>query len=320
MRILSAWIGIRDPSRDYPDRNYLEEVCRMESPENRLRWGAEQRLEFIEFQLFWEGVINRSDITARFGVSVPQASNDLTLYRELAPGNLEYDASAKRYVTAPSFAPRFLKPNPDRYLAQLMAVADGIMAFSDTWMSTAPSFGVLPIPGRRIVPETLRALLNAIRGGSSLHIEYQSMNPERPDPLWRWITPHAFGSDGMRWHVRAFCHRRDNFVDFLVSRCLAIGASGAAGARAEDDWRWQNFFEVHLEPNPELAVGQRRAIELDYGMTDGRVTVPVRHALLYYFIKRLRLDVGAHLDDPPERPIIVANRDDFDRALADAKV
>jgi len=292
----------------------------MESSENRLRWGAEQRLEFIEFQLFWEGVINRSDITARFGVSVPQASNDLTFYRELAPGNLEYDASAKRYVTTPGFTPRFLKPNPDRYLAQLMAVADGIMAFSDTWMSTAPSIGVLPIPGRRIVPEILRSLLNAIRAGNSLHIEYQSMNRERPAPLWRWITPHALGSDGMRWHVRAFCHRRENFVDFLVSRCLAIGESGAAGARAEDDWRWQNFFEVHLEPNPELAVGQRRAIELDYGMIDGRVTVPVRHALLYYFNKRLRLDVGVHLDDPSERPVIIANRDEFDRALADAAV
>jgi hypothetical protein len=290
----------------------------MESPENRLRWGAEQRLEFIEFQLFWEGVINRSDITTRFGVSVPQASNDLTLYRELAPGNLEYDASAKRYVTTSGFSPRFLKPNPDRYLAQLMAVANGIMAFSDTWMSTAPSIGVLPIPGRRIVPEILRALLNAIRAGNSLHMEYQSMNRERTDPLWRWVTPHALGSDGMRWHVRAFCHRRENFVDFLVSRCLAIGETGAAGARAGDDWRWQNFFEVHLEPNPELAIGQRRAIELDYGMTDGRVTVPVRHALLYYFNKRLRLDVGAHLDDPPERPIIVANRHEFDRALADA--
>ena len=96
--------------------------------------------------------------------------------------------------TTPGFAPRFLKPKTDRYLAQLMAVADGIMAFSDTWMSTAPSIGVLPIPGRRIVPEILRSLLNAIRAGNSLHIEYQSMNRERPDPLWRWVTPHALGS------------------------------------------------------------------------------------------------------------------------------
>jgi len=59
---------------------------------------------------------------------------------------------------------------------------------------------------------------------------------------------------------------------------------------------------------------------VDYGMTDGRVTVPIRHALLDYFNKRLRLDFGAHLDDPPERPVIVANRDVFGRALADAAV
>ena len=39
-----------------------------------LRWGVEQRLEFIEFQLFWEGGLNRVDITRYFGVSVPQAS------------------------------------------------------------------------------------------------------------------------------------------------------------------------------------------------------------------------------------------------------
>ena len=45
-----------------------------------MRWGVEKRLEFIEFRLFWEGGINRADIIERFGVSVPQASKDLSLY------------------------------------------------------------------------------------------------------------------------------------------------------------------------------------------------------------------------------------------------
>ena len=27
-----------------------------------MRWGVEQRLEFIEFRLLWEGGVNRSDI------------------------------------------------------------------------------------------------------------------------------------------------------------------------------------------------------------------------------------------------------------------
>ena len=53
-----------------------------------IRWGVEQRLEFIEFRLFWEGGINRGDIIEIFGVSVPQASKDLTMYQEAAPGNV----------------------------------------------------------------------------------------------------------------------------------------------------------------------------------------------------------------------------------------
>ena len=32
----------------------------MGKPARNLRWGVEQRLEFIEFRLFWEGGINRS--------------------------------------------------------------------------------------------------------------------------------------------------------------------------------------------------------------------------------------------------------------------
>ena len=53
-----------------------------------LRWGVEQRLEFIEFRLFWEGGVNRSDITRYFGVSVPQASKDLSQYQAIAPDNI----------------------------------------------------------------------------------------------------------------------------------------------------------------------------------------------------------------------------------------
>jgi len=50
-------------------------------------------------------------------------------------------------------------------------------------------------------------------------------------------------------------------------------------------------------------------------MPDGRVTVPVRIALLYYFNKRLRLDEAKTLDDPAIAPIVVANRDEFDQAV-----
>ena len=41
----------------------------------------------------------------------------------------------------------------------------------------------------------------------------------------------------------------------------------------------------------------------------------VRLALLYYFNKRLRLDVAEQLDSPHETPIVVANAEEFREAL-----
>jgi len=231
---------------------------------------------------------------------------------------MEYDSSGKRFVAAETFQPRFLRPNPDRYLAQLKALSDGIIEIADTWIATSPPTGVLPVPTRRIDPQVLRELLNAVRHKRAIHIEYQSMSREHPEPLWRWISPHAFGFDGLRWHARAFCHRTSRFLDFLLGRCLSAAGTEAAGAQAADDWEWQEIFDVVLEPNPELTEGQRRAIELDYGMTGGRVSVPVRYALLYYFNKRLRMDVGAILDSPQERPVVIANQEEFGAALVKA--
>ena len=56
-----------------------------------LRWGVERRLEFIEFRLFWEGRVNRRDIMRTFGVSMNQASADVTRYVGMAPKNTVYD-------------------------------------------------------------------------------------------------------------------------------------------------------------------------------------------------------------------------------------
>jgi hypothetical protein len=55
-------------------------------------------------------------------------------------------------------------------------------------------------------------------------------------------------------------------------------------------------------------------------MIEGRIAVPVRFALLYYFNKRLRLDVAERFDKPRERPVVVANQPEFEAALQKADV
>ena len=85
-----------------------------------LRWSVQQRLEFIDLRLFWDGLINRSDLVKQFSISVPQASADLARYQQLAPENIEYDASSKAYQATAQFKPRIAEPKARHYLAQLL--------------------------------------------------------------------------------------------------------------------------------------------------------------------------------------------------------
>jgi hypothetical protein len=283
-----------------------------------ISWGIEQRLEFIEFRLFWEGGINRSALRQQFGISIPQASNDLRRYAEQAPGNLVYDKSLKRYFASPTFAPKFFVPDADQYLNRLRSAAVQRTAQIDAWFSQIPAAESMPLPHRRVEVEVLRRLLDSIRGGRSLQVLYQSMNPKRPEALWRWISPHAFANDGLRWHVRAFCHLERKFKDFLLPRCLETGEDGPLGASSDLDRNWKEFFNVVLVPNPKLSRNQQNVVAQDYCMEDRKVSIPVRKSFLYYFQKRLRLDVAYILDNPRETPVIVENEDAFNSAVAEA--
>jgi hypothetical protein len=284
-----------------------------------MRWGVEQRLEFIEFRLFWEGWINRSHLTERFNLSVPQASKDLSLYEEKAPGNLVYDKSAKRYLASSKFEPKFIRPDADRYLAQLRSIADHTVCLADTWLSEIPQAESMPLPHRRVDVAVLRRLLDAIRAKNSVRVLYQSMNPQRLEPMWRWISPHAFANDGLRWHVRAFCHTDREFTDFLLSRCLDVEGDKAAEATANDDVSWNTFFNVILIPNPQLSANQQAIIAQDYCMDDGKISIPIRKSFLYYFQKRLRFDVAKAIDNLRETPVVIQNIAEFEQALDSAQ-
>ena len=283
-----------------------------------MRWGVEKRMEFIEFRLFWESGINRADLIDQFGVSVPQASKDLTLYGERAPGNLLYDRSAKRYRASDGFTPVFLEPDAAAYLTYLCATTESNGGPSEAWLAATPDFDAMPMLHRRINVLVLRDVLTAVRERQSIEVRYQSMNASRPAPVWRRVTPHALGSDGLRWHIRAFCHIDKKFKDFILSRCLDARRHDAPGSTPEEDTLWHEHFAVALEPNPALSDSQQAVIAQDFEMKAGNVEVLVRKALLYYFQKRLRLDVAHKLDDPHEMPVVVANRADFDAALAEA--
>lgn len=268
-----------------------------------LRWGVEQKLHFIEFRLFWEGHVNRGDLIDKFGISQNQASGDLNRYIALAPDNMVYDKSGKSYVRSSSFKPIFLKPDSTQYLAQVRSVAEGIVAPEDAWIGILPTFDATPAPARGVDPTVLRSLVIAIRRHEAVEVRYQSMSS--PDPEWRWIAPHALAFDGFRWHARSFCEKSQEYKDFVVSRIIEARHSRPAIDMGVADADWDEVVELEVGPHPELSQNQKRVIELDYGMKNGFVTIPVRKALLYYALKRLGLDTDPSARKPQDQQIVL---------------
>ena len=274
----------------------------------QLNWSVERRYEFIEFRLFWQGRINRGDLMEAFGVSTQQASLDLNAYIEQAKRNLAYDKRLRTYLRGKHFKPKYLKPDAEEYFAQLRAVDQGLVSAEQSWISFFPSFGATPTPARGVSPETLRDVLAAIREPSALQVTYQSMS--RPEPSARWIEPHALAFDGFRWHARAFCQNDQVFKDFLLSRIVEVGEQGPVTAEPNADEAWHTEIVLEIGPHPDLSDNQRRAIEMDYGMEEGRAQIAVRRALLFYALKRLGLDTDPAARRPQDQQIVLLNRDE----------
>ena len=285
----------------------------MDNDRSELRWGVEQRLEFIEFRLFWEGHVNRSDLMDQFGVSVNQASTDLNRYIGFAPANMVYDKSARTYVRGSAFQPQFLEPDASRYLAQLRSVAENILDREDSWIANLPSFASAPTPVRGVDPVTLRSVVGAIRRSEEIEIRYQSLSS--PDPRWRWIAPHAIAFDGFRWHARAFCLTDECFKDFLLSRMIEIRGSRESGTSADDDLDWNSEVVLEVAPHPELSETQAKVIALDYGMRGGSAKIRVRRALLYYALRRLGLDTDPAARRPQDQQIVLMNAPEIGHSI-----
>ena len=292
---------------------------RSSNRESNLRWGVEKRLEFIEFRLYFEGRLNRGDLMKIFGVSVNQASTDLNRYLKLAPENMIYDKSARSYLRSEEFKPLFLKLDASTYLNQLRALSDGIVTKHESWAMEYPVFDTAPAPARLVDPTILQVVLEALREEQALEIKYQSLSA--PTPAWRWIAPHAIGFDGSRWHIRAFCDRDRLYKDFLLARVIDTRATRRPQNDPDTDRDWHEHVALDIGPHPGLSESQKEVIALDYGMQDGRVTLRVRRAFLYYTMKRLGLDRDPVTREPANQHVVLLNRDaiEADRLSFDAR-
>lgn len=241
------------------------------------RYAHETRQQFLDGLFFWEGRVNRRDLIDTFRVSQPQAALDLKAYlAALPPGQVTYNTRRRRYEASATFEPLFGLPS--------------IAPWLERSRQASLAIEILPTLDRPLDVVLMARLYRAIRDRKTIRVAYQTM--QRPSAEDRSITPTAFVSDGQRWHVRAYCHLREAYRDFVLSR-ITLSADevlgSVEGAELPLDVEWCSWVTLKLAPAAHLEESQQRAVCWDYGF-DGELSVTVRRTLEFYAMRRWGLD------------------------------
>lgn len=242
------------------------------------------RLAFVELRLRFVGEIRRQDLVTRFGIQAAAATRDIAQYKELAPGNMEYDTKGKVYVRAAWFRPLFDFP-AERILTWLsQGYGDGepirlkgVVAQEGTNM-----------PGK-IDLDLLSVVTRAIHQGAAVEVAYRALSSGLTT---REIVPFALADSGLRWHVRAFDRRSGEFRDFVLGRlddARILPDPVADHEKPDQDIQWNRITELELVPHP-ANVQHPDTIEAEYGMEGGVLKVRTRAAMAGYLLRRWNVD------------------------------
>lgn len=276
------------------------ELTSLASPSQR------ERLWQIDFLARFRGLLTRQDLAQRFDIALSNATRDFTLYRELAPDNLEYDSRNKVYRRSASYMPLFSYDREHTLQALTLGQGKGFSSCEQTVVVEAAH--ALNQPDLDILSTVSRA----IYAGLTLNITYVSANSGES---LRTIVPHTLVNTGLRWHVRAYCRQYSEFRDFVLTRVTSAeiikGAINRTRESMEQDNEWNSQLILKLIPHPNAT--HRRAIELDYSLGSGEtLQIQARAATAGYLLRRWGVDCSPNANLPPhEYQLYLSNRSEL---------
>ncbi len=247
-------------------------------------FAQKQRLAYIDFKLYFTGMVTRSEIVSHFELGLAAATRDLKFYKDNAPDNMAYDNVEKKYFITTQFKPIF-KHDARRTLIKLANnISDGFDSIGDTsFPIESPS--PLNVPDIDIIAKLSQAIINH----KPISIIYTSLSSGSGA---RELVPHSIVDNGLRWHLRAYDRKSKSFRDFVLTRITKVTVLTQTPSHEEDkleDHQWMRMVPLQIIPHPNN-VKHPTAIKLDFGMEKGMLEVNVRAAMAGYLLRRWNVD------------------------------
>lgn len=250
-----------------------------------------EKLQFVEHLLYFHGAVIREDIINRFGVSKASATNLLSAYSQMAPGNLNYNIRLKRYEISDSFKPVF----------NVRMLIERIPVY------TMPK---LHKPADDDAIERIALISRAIQRTQSLKITYSSASR---GVSTRQIIPVAFADNLLRWHLRAYDRKRAKYADFVFSRIQKVrlieGDTIKHHEHPDNDSEWHSFIELKIRAHPHNLVDAP-----SFDMGDEIRTVRLRAAMAGYFLQLWNVDCSQDASmQGKEYQYVLTNREEVSK-------
>lgn len=247
-------------------------------------FAQKQRLAYIDFKLYFTGMVTRSEIVSHFELGLAAATRDLKIYKENALDNMAYDNVKKKYFITTQFKPIF-KHDARRTLIKLANnISDGFDGIGDTSFPIE-SPNPLNVPCIDIIAKLSQSIIN----NKPINVIYTSLSSGSGA---RELVPHSIVDNGLRWHLRAYDRKSKSFRDFVLTRITKVTIIAQTPSHEEDkleDHQWMRMVPLQIIPHPKN-VEHPTAIKLDFGMENGMLEVNVRAAMAGYLLRRWNVD------------------------------
>lgn len=251
-----------------------------------------RRFAFIETCLYWGMGVTAKYLGEIFGITRPNAQAVLKSYKSYQSHAMIYDPKQKKNIAAYGFKPSFISPDPRRYLDYLRGsslinhyweaddwIESEALIVNDTSCLIKPSFD----------DDAIKAVINAIQYKKVISIYYYSKHMTQ----YLLISPLHLAYASGRYHIRAYSHKTEFFLDLVLSRIRgAEFVDDVNWHPSKEDIQWKSFTDLYFEPNPKLPQKVIESIYNDYTLIDGVYKVQRVRSALALYVERdmLRID------------------------------
>lgn len=272
------------------------------------------RLSFIDFKLYYTGVLSRSDIIDEFNVSEITASRIISEYKNIRENNFNYSNSEKKFFLNESQFVPFIDITAEEALSMLskgfnknlISKRKGFIEYEKIGVNTHP-----------ICNKKVAVITRAIYQNLMVSCVYNSAAGRRLDE--RELAPLVILFDGINWIFRAkqpVTNDNIKYKNFNFSRIVKVTESSNKIGREHSldyDVLWNTTVPIEIVIKNELDENTKENIRRDYGMEDkeNKILMTEKAAFVWIILNQWRIRYSGNKETLGDNYLLELNNEDM---------